>query len=326
MLVRRPIFLIIVSVWGLIGCQPNNPGSMFDDYLTRVARVQDAPIVDAEAKDDFALPRKRELYIEIPSLSIGLLDSYQLRQCGLFNLIAERNSVLGKVADEFHNYDYQRQILTGLSRCLAHDDIEQTLKLTLADIAQQKRSQLTLHQWNLTYTSAAMQNQLKGSQWLTGDLGQSVTEVNQALKQLNSAFTGSDQTVIQAQEILDKQPILGRLNYSLVHATWHLDQVTRQLYAHDPQILCEKNRDKTKFNYLNNVFEQQYVAKVQPYMAQLDGYYQTLSGNLPLFEPKPNIHHYVYPLARHHREFRQATRRHVEYWQQLFKRCGRKVG
>ncbi|NVD07126.1 DUF3080 domain-containing protein [Vibrio sp. JPW-9-11-11] len=299
---------------------------MFDDYLTRVARVQSAPTVDIASDEQITLPRKRHLYIDIPTLSIGLLDSYQLRQCGLFNLIAERNSVLGKVADEFHNYDYQRDILKGLSHCLEHDDIEPLLKTTLIEIAKQKRTQLALHQWNLIYTSAAMQAQLNGSQWLSRDLGQSVSAVNQALGQIAAAFDGQGDAIAKAQEVLDKQPIIGRLNYSLAQATRHLNRVTHQLYAYDQHIVCKKNRDKTKFNYLNNVFEQQYVTKVQPYLAQLDTYYQTLSPNLALFEPKPNIHTYVYPLERHHREFRHATRQHIEYWQQLFKRCGRKVG
>ncbi|QSA19926.1 DUF3080 family protein, partial [Vibrio furnissii] len=31
----------------------------------------------------------------------------ELRKCALFSLIAERNSVLGKVQDEFRRFDYE---------------------------------------------------------------------------------------------------------------------------------------------------------------------------------------------------------------------------
>ncbi|WP_237767903.1 DUF3080 domain-containing protein [Vibrio bivalvicida] len=318
--------MLIPTLFALTACQADSPSIFFDDYLTRVARVQDAPEVGKESDSYTNLPRKRDLYVEIPPVSIGLLESYQLRQCGLFNLIAEKNSVLGKVADEFRNYDYQRALLDGLSRCLNSDKLDQELTLKLADIEQKKRPQLSLHQWNLVFASDTMQKQLQGYQWLEANLGQTVLEVSQALKVLQLASYSSNSQVIEVQEVLEKSPIVGDLNYSLAMATTKLNQVTRQLSEYDHRIICATNRDSTKFKYLNNVFEQQFVGKVQPYMAQLDGYYQTLSSNLSLLDPKPNIHSYVYPLKKHHVEFRQAIRRHVDYWQQLFKRCGRKVG
>ncbi|KJY85260.1 hypothetical protein TW81_00835 [Vibrio galatheae] len=318
--------VIILSSLLLIACTDTTPSGVFDDYLTRVARVQQAPLVEATANSYIDLARKRELFIEIPPISIGLLDSYQLRQCGLFHLIAEKNSVLGKVEDEFRNYDYQRAVLEGLSRCIQSDAIEQDLKIKLTEIKQQKQAQLHLHQWNLIYASNAMQQQLKGSQWLDSDLGQTATVINQALTTLSLAFENKGKETAQVQEILEKQPFVGKLNYSLAQATHQLNQVTRQLLVHDQQIICAENRDKTKFRYLNNVFEQQYIGRVQPYMAQLDSYYQTLATNLTLFAPQPSIHAYVYPLEQNHLAFRQAIRRHVDYWQSLFKRCGRQVG
>lgn len=272
------------------------------------------------------LPRKRDLYVDVPSVSIGLLDSYQLRQCGLFNLIAEKNSVLGKVADEFRNYDYQTALLDGLSRCISSNALEQDLVLKLAAIQQQKQSQFEMHHWNLIFASDAMQKQLSGTQWLEPNLGQTVVEINQALATLNLASDNVSNQVIDVQEVLEKKLIVGNLSYSLSMATSKLNQVTRQLSEYDHRIICATNRDSTKFKYLNNVFEQQFVGKVQPYMAKVDGYYQTLSSNLTIFNPQPNIHNYVYPIASNHNAFRQAIRRHVDYWQQLFKRCGRKVG
>ncbi|AIW14677.1 DUF3080 domain-containing protein [Vibrio tubiashii] len=318
--------LISVILLTLVACQTDSPSHLFDDYLTRVARVQDAPKVNKDTVSYAQLPRKRDLYVDVPSVSIGLLDSYQLRQCGLFNLIAEKNSVLGKVADEFRNYDYQTALLDGLSQCINSNGLEPDLVMKLVEIQQQKQSQFEVHHWNLIFASDAMQKQLSGTQWLEPNLGQTVVEINQALATLNRASDSVSNQVIDVQEVLEKKVIVGNLSYSLAMATSKLNHVTQQLTEYDHNIICAQNRDTTKFKYLNNVFEQQFVGKVQPYMAQLDGYYQTLSSNLNLFDPKPNIHRYVYPLKNHHMEFRQAIRRHVDYWQQLFKRCGRKVG
>ncbi|MGB1280070.1 MAG: DUF3080 family protein, partial [Vibrio cyclitrophicus] len=131
---------------------------------------------------------------------------------------------------------------------------------------------------------------------------------------------------IEVQEVLEKSSTLGDLYYSLARASVELDTITKQLTTFDDSIICGKQRDTTKFRYLNNVFEQQYIGKVQPYMAQLDGYYQQLAPQLGMFDAQPELHNYYFPIQDAHQAFRSSTRRHVDYWQQLFKRCGRKVG
>lgn len=321
---RSPLLLITVVLGGCFG---EGPGDLFDDYQTKVARVQDAE----ELKQDWEfeeLPRKRELLLNVPSVSIGLIDSYQLRQCGLFNLIAERNSVLGKVADEFRNYDYQVALLEGVGKCLSSDELDPEIIELLRGIEQQKLAQFPLHQWNLIYASDAMQSQMRGSQWLRQDIGQQVRQTSDALEHLNRSLNTplvSGKT-IEVQEVLEKSSTLGDLYYSLARASVELDTITEQLTTFDANIICGKQRDTTKFHYLNNVFEQQYIGKVQPYMAQLDGYYQQLAPQLAMFDAQPELHSYYFPIQDTHQAFRASTRRHVEYWQQLFKRCGRKVG
>ncbi|MGF1800679.1 DUF3080 domain-containing protein [Vibrio gigantis] len=319
-----PLLLITVVLGGCFG---EGPGDLFDDYQTKVARVQDAE----EIKQDWEfeeLPRKRELLLNVPSVSIGLIDSYQLRQCGLFNLIAERNSVLGKVADEFRNYDYQVALLEGVGKCLSSDELDPEIIELLRGIEQQKLAQFPLHQWNLIYASDAMQSQMRGSQWLRTDIGDQVRQTSDALEYINQALNVplvSGKTT-EVQEVLEKSSTLGDLYYSLARASAELDTITKQLTTFDDNIICGKQRDTTKFRYLNNVFEQQYIGKVQPYMAQLDGYYQQLAPQLAMFDAQPELHSYYFPIQDAHQAFRASTRRHVDYWQQLFKRCGRKVG
>ncbi|KWU02007.1 hypothetical protein APQ14_02940 [Vibrio toranzoniae] len=324
-LLRRSPLVLLTMVLG--GCFGEGPGDLFDDYQTKIARVQDAD----EIKENWeleSLPRKRELLLDVPSLSIGLINSYQLRQCGLFNLIAKRNSVLGKVADEFRNYDYQVDLLEGIGQCLANNELDPEIVELLREIEQQKLVQFPLHQWNLIYASDAMQSQMRGSQWLRADIGDQVRQTSDALKHINQALNTSlvSGKTIEVQEVLEKSSTLGDLYYSLARASVELDTITKQLTTFDANIICGKQRDTTKFRYLNNVFEQQYIDKVQPYMAQLDGYYQQLASQLVMFDAQPELHSYYFPIRDTHQAFRASTRRHVDYWQQLFKRCGRKVG
>ncbi|MEZ9646918.1 DUF3080 domain-containing protein [Vibrio sp. 10N.261.52.C2] len=311
----------------LTGCFSNGPGDLYDDYQTKIARVQDADEIIEEWEFE-SLPRKRELLLDVPSLSIGLIDSYQLRQCGLFNLIAERNSVLGKVADEFRNYDYQVALLEGVGKCLSSNELDPEIVELLREIEQQKLAQFPLHQWNLIYASDAMQSQMRGSQWLRADIGDQVRQTSDALEHINQALNTSlvSGKTTEVQEVLEKSSTLGDLYYSLARASVELDTITKQLTTFDDKIICGKQRDTTKFRYLNNVFEQQYIGKVQPYMAQLDGYYQHIAPQLGMFDAQPELHSYYFPIQDAHQAFRSSTRRHVDYWQQLFKRCGRKVG
>ncbi|PMG44305.1 hypothetical protein BCU90_22415 [Vibrio lentus] len=324
LLVRSPLLCLTMV---LTGCFDDSPQNFFDDYQTKIANVQDADEIQEDWELE-SLPRKRELFIEVPSLSIGLIDSYQLRQCGLFNLIAERNSVLGKVADEFRNYDYQVALLEGVGHCLSNNELEPEIVELLREIEQQKLAQFPLHQWNLIYASEAMQSQMRGSQWLRADIGDQVRQTSDALEHINLALNTplvSGKTT-EVQERLEKSSTLGDLYYSLSRASAELDTITQQLTTFDANIICGKQRDTTKFRYLNNVFEQQYIDKVQPYMAQLDGYYQQLAPQLGMFDAQLELHSYYFPIQDAHQAFRVSTRRHVDYWQQLFKRCGRKVG
>lgn len=153
-------------------------------------------------------------------------------------------------------------------------------------------------------------------------------QTSDALEHINQALNTSlvSGKTIEVQEVLEKSSTLGDLYYSLARASVELDSITKQLTTFDANIICGKQRDTTKFRYLNNVFEQQYIGKVQPYMAQLDGYYQQLALQLVMFDAQPELHSYYFPIKETHQTFRASTRRHVDYWQQLFKRCGRKVG
>ena len=126
-----------------------------------------------------------------------------------------------------------------------------------------------------------MQEQLKGRHWLEQGLAEQVSQVNHAISTLNR-FKGSDIDITSAQEVIEKQHIIGNLSYSLFHAYQYLDIITQQLLDNDDKIRVVNNINNTKFRYLNNVFKQQYLGKVQPYMASLDGYYQQLSANLTL--------------------------------------------
>lgn len=325
------ILVIFVSSFILSACNQAPALNNFSDYLSRIANVQDVDPLPAPAEKIQRLPDKRDISISIEPLTIGLLDSYELRKCELFNLIAQRNSVLGKVQDKFRRFDYEVRLLHGLTRCIVNPDISDRLQQQLAAIEASKQRDLPAHWYNLLYSSDAMRAQLSSHRWL--DRGWNVTQVMGALQAMDdiqnalhnrpAAMTLPELTPFQ--EVLEKQPLLGDLKYSLDNATLWLNTIYRQLEQHDEKILCGRNINQTKLTYLRNVFQSSYVEKIQPYLAWLDSLYLQLAPYLTPFEQQSS-HQYHFPLADSHEAFRRATRQHMQYWQTLFTRCSVEVG
>ncbi|PQJ49250.1 hypothetical protein BTO01_27655 [Vibrio jasicida] len=320
----------------LSGCNDwfNPEKAVFEKYNQRLANVLDTSESELEASPAVTIPDKRELFQELPRLSLGLLESYQLRQCGLFNLLAEKNSQLGKVQDAFYDFDYQINLLRTLNGCMSNYPLSDEENTKLNGLYDQKWHHLTVHLDNMLLTSDAMRKQLTGSEWLPLESKDQVAHVRDAFLALDEMYQTPyralsrlpDVTIVNYQEEIEKTRLVGRLYYTLIDATHWLEQTTHMLEANQDKIICGANRDTTQFRYLRNVFQTIYVAEVQPYMAYVDSTYQQLDGGLSLVEKRMQAHGANYGIEKAHDQFREETMKHVQFWKNLFKRCGVKVG
>ncbi|MDF4805277.1 DUF3080 family protein, partial [Vibrio parahaemolyticus] len=174
----RSILLFLILI--LNGCDNwfNPENAMFDKYHQRVANVLDVPAIPIELQSTVTIPAKRVLFEPLPRLSIGLLESYQLRQCGLFNLLAEKNSQLGKVQDAFHDFDYQTALLRVINRCLSEFPLSDEERATLTELYSTKWQHLDIHLDNLLLVSDAMQKQLTASDWLSQNTTNDIARIN----------------------------------------------------------------------------------------------------------------------------------------------------
>lgn len=305
----------------------------FATYLSRIANVQGIEPLATPTTRYTRLPAVRDIKFALSTTSLGLLDSYQLRHCQLFQLIAEKNSILGKVQDEFRDYDYQRQLIIGLGRCIENPAISATLKSQLAEIQAIKFKQLPHRLSNVMFTSQAMRTQLEAHDWLTeADFSHSsqvihafVTLKQSHLTTLKSATLSTAPIhITPVQQTLETMPMTGKLDYSLSNASAWLNVLNDQLEQYDARIMCGANRNNTQLNYLTNVFSKFYLAKLQPYLARINGLYFQYQPVLTLLnQTHPS---YRYPLEQHYQQFKVQTQRHVKYWQQLFKRCHVNLG
>ncbi|ELC3159408.1 DUF3080 domain-containing protein [Vibrio harveyi] len=328
--------VLLLTTTLLVGCNEwfNPEKAVFEKYNQRLANVLDVSESQLEASPAVTIPDKRELFQELPRLSLGLLESYQLRQCGLFNLLAEKNSQLGKVQDAFYDFDYQTSLLRTLNGCLSDYPLSDEESAKLNGLYDQKWHHLTIHLDNMLLTSDAMRKQLTGSEWLPLDSKDQVAHVRDAFLALDEMYQTPyrtlsrlpDVTIVNYQEEIEKTRLVGRLYYTLIDATQWLEQTTQMLKANQNKIICGANRDTTQLRYLRNVFQSIYVAEVQPYMAFVDSTYQQLDGGINLVEQRMAAHGASYGIENAHEQFRLQTLGHVQFWKSLFKRCGVQVG
>ena len=95
----------------ITACSPHQVNDDISEYSERLGRVLDTELTTAEVQPAIAYPQ-RELLLSAPAqLDINLTRFYQLQQCELGNLVAERNTALGKI-QQLPRFDDQQQVIS----------------------------------------------------------------------------------------------------------------------------------------------------------------------------------------------------------------------
>lgn len=328
----------------LAGCERNTSEDHFETYHQRLANVLETP---ADAVPETLLPPLpdiRELVLPIEEIRIGLLDAYELRECGLFQLIAERNSTLGKLQDKTRQMRYELLFMDGLEYCLSTLPEDSDLLPQLEQFHRLKRHQLSRYLWNMLTTGEEWRRQFKlFTHAFPLDAFPGATENQEAMRYLlyihQLIARGETLPPNQAEGLLHHQEAIhtfryfGQLVYSMARASDWLTTTTQLLETHESAVICGTNRNQQQAEYLSNVFYRYYATDLQPYLTELDSQYQQIQEPLiELLQPPPAVHtdfsrYYQYYVAGElYHDYRQAILDHVQYWQRTFKRCNIKVG
>ncbi|WP_276203190.1 DUF3080 domain-containing protein [Photobacterium aquae] len=313
-------------------------------YQQRLANVLDIPSPDLPEPNVIPFPDKRDLYIPIDDIRINLIDAYELRKCGLFNLIAERNSILGKVQDKTRQLRYEIMLTNGLQYCIQNLPADSTLIHTLQDIHKQKQTQLPLHIWNMLTTGQEWRQQwvihhqvfpltsFYGFDELMGAISY-LTLINAQIEKAKYIENTELERLLTHQQTLHPFHYFGQLIYSMETAIVWLNSITSMLADQQQHIICGKNHNQQKAEYLSNVFYKFFAKDIQPYLAKLDSQYNQIQPELnELFSSQLEQHLHLQGYYNHYLtnelqlRFRTATLNHVEQWKQIFQRCNIKVG
>lgn len=282
---------------------------------TALARKNDASLTDKERE------------------TINLREFYNLPDCGIKPIIAERNTTLGKIQSPSQRYLYEVRLMRALKNCFA-------------SVSSQKDSLITNE--NLTQLSEilALKQQDMSNAWTL--FLRNSSELNTALSHQHSHLSDSDNhdfaiqswillssyqpeqliredfsTTIEdnfeqhLKNITDfRTPARLRNDFTLISN--NLPQITDFLISETAGFTCTPRKEKQQVEYLKNIFHMFFVDKIQPMTTRMNKWFYKLEPVLNELDLKEAI----IKLNKQKQDYDSALMEHVQFWQQLFKRCG----
>ncbi|BBB26432.1 DUF3080 family protein [Amphritea japonica] len=344
----RYCLIILIPCILLSGCDSQQPEQMLETYSNRLANSLD---IDSELNLSQPLqlppyPRRRERIIPVTDLRQGLVEVLNLRHCQLLNLIAERNSSLGKVMQPSKRMVYEIRLYSGLRRCLKtlnSNDADINLIQQVQAIFVVKESEFEAALWNGIFTSEAIERNFSLSEPalpLEGDNGfslsrQALNALNQVAKLTNTQDQWSEPDSLEQLEIHYQSLYNNRYgsrwlrSISLIRRTLeHSTAVIEQRLEQRP--LCYQQQTTPKARIVINIFNKYYAGQLQPYMARIDRegkQWLELNRNLlhnfsSIPQPMQKYHNLILATdAPHWISYIQARDRHTRAWQTLLRQC-----
>jgi hypothetical protein len=339
---RRVLLFVLAAM--LSACDPfAEPGSMLDTYTTRLAYVLEAEIDARQAMTLETFPRLRDRRIKIEQQDISMLAFLSLYGCELQVVVAERNSILGRVMTPLNELRYQLRFIDKAQACLPMLD-DDALITQLKQAIDHKRDTLPAYFWNAIWADEPMAAMLSRSNGVyeTDRLSQ-VTELAQQLDTVISLSEQlhhiSDETEFAGLGAMQQSwlfnPVPGQLLNSarlLIRELDYGSALMEQRITHKP--LCYLHKPNARSEQLKGLFFSVYIGRVQPYLAKTSQAGQQLFSRMQqLVEQQktvmPDSFQSYYRNALHvdregsvWQQLDSAIKRHTEQWQRLFLQCG----
>jgi len=340
--VKRSILLILFFLVLLTACNPfAEPDTMLTEYQSRLSRVIDSEPAQLQPVTITGLPRLRERLATVEKVDVNFLEFLSLHGCELQVLIAEKNSIMGKVMTPINELRYQVSFIQKGKQCLmiiSDSEMQQSLQ----QIITLKVQQLPAHIWNAVWVSEGITGLMTRSKGYLPILREEsgVDSASQSLHEMlalsaelregNYATDLGSLGKIQQQWHYGHQ--IGQLLNSMSLLTEHLTSATAMLkHRIDEQPICYKKQASRQATVMNQFFMNIYIGKVQPYIAIVS---QAADQLLPLINRlaegggTANFRQYVNSTLSMdskdslYKRYVYAVKQHTQAWQALLDQCG----
>ena len=338
----------------LVGCASEHPSEhLFRDYQQRLANILEIDEPEAtQNSDGYLLPRREQRLKPLTDFRISAWDYLQTYECSLNLLISERNSSLGKVMPATRRLAYETSLIIELRLCIEKlaqsPEADKPLIDELSAVLVPKKRELKRALWNAKFAGPEFEKfaSLASAPLDPADLepmriaSQALDELYRLSLQVQRIQAEEHDVALTAEAIetplhrLATQQSLGRWQQSVWLVVRALPLASALLMSDEAQSrLCPQGVATKKARYLQNVFHKHFVAKLQPYLSQLErqglATIEKIDQLLQLHQPTPDDPLVIYLEklkellnAPHQPSFDNVVQEHVVAWQQLFRGCG----
>ncbi len=252
---------------------------MFEDYLVRLGRSLDQERVAITPSPPLAFPARRTLAIRYPRHSISLIELYKLADCELHELIARRNSILGKVARPSRQLVYELRFLALAQQCvIVIQDTEAALASELAAVITVKQQQLPQRIWQAILGAEEWRQFWNAPQRLGDYPAQTSSVVMESLDYLNAAAAAwlTGQWRVDSQLLEHHLQRMASGDGGALLSAWQLShaylaaatRTIEQRIQRGP--LCIKGMTSSKGRVFDTVTRKFFIGAVQPWLAAIN--------------------------------------------------------
>lgn len=324
-------FLIIL---GISGCSDHNKIARdLDTYSDRLQSYTGITLADKEFSYHLNAPAKSDLKQEVAAISINLRDFHALNDCPLNQLIAERNTALGKMQLPSTRFAYESELIIELIRCTQNlqDNAEKSeLVARLNSWTHDKQQQFPIVWANLiTQSNEVYTYFTRATGFISGNASDNFQATKQALRFLLKSQTEHpvDLTELELHlQQLANSPLLARKWRTQLLLTQKLNHISPLLKEYLTTNHCQTLQDKQSIEIMQNIFRKLFAESIQPLAGELNKYHYQLT---PLIEqlilsPYFTESFGVY-LNRHnevnYKAYKESMKTHIKLWQDIFTRC-----
>lgn len=342
----------IIALCALLSsCFSSDIDNVFDDYQNRLQRLLGQPAPDTVMPLVPRQPGISDVRQDIPESTIGLFESMRLNECRAGQLIAQRNSSLGRVQSVQARVLYELEMIPALADCLQHPEIaESNLGNALAISLAEKIDNLPLWIDRFWTSEPAIRDTFRPSRNTAAvDEPSNFQASLAALNYFSSLFSGvianpENITVNQEEWQLHMQALgtgnaIPELLRTQQHVVGWLTALNDQLADGANALGCENNtginsgRSFTPQNahYMQNVLNTVWIGRLQPALARWDNEYRQLTSTMKNIQSQvisTDWQHYLTALVGEDSfaaENRQLARLHAEKWQVFLAACNLEV-
>jgi hypothetical protein len=228
------------------------------DYRREIESVTGAPpTIEAQSPASPRLPRRRLRRVEIEDDRIGVFDFLAVVGCELSEVVAERNSGLGRVLAPTRRLAHEVAVIDAIDACLPFLGAERANRLRAA--AEDKQRDLPAHRWNAIWLDSEVERFLTdGPSSLVGGFDASdgprqLARVAREMAERGPRFPSAESLEAAFRELRD-DPAIGSVIREIDGARRNLSRVAA-LVAETPIDFCDRGARR-----LVRVFETHYLA------------------------------------------------------------------